>query len=107
MTTPAQPTDLASGDQLVAMLRTIGDRDAAAGQLDNRTIGRCLGWTAAQTAASLATAKDRLLIWGIRVGGNPGPCFEDIELTVQGRRFLVAAERAGTDRVERQDGLGA
>jgi hypothetical protein len=33
------------------------------------------------------------LIWGIRVGGNPGPCFEDIELTVQGRRFLADAER--------------
>jgi len=87
-----QPADPALGDQLVAMLRTIGDRDAAAGQLDNQTLGRYLGWTAAQTADSLAAAKARLLIWGIRVGGNPGPCFEDIELTVQGRRFLVAAE---------------
>ena len=53
MTTPAQPADPAPGDQLVAMLRTIGDRDAAAGQLDNQTLGRCLGWTAAQTAESL------------------------------------------------------
>ena len=64
----------------------------AADQLDSKTLGRCLGWTAAQTADSLAAAKARLLIWGIRVGGNPGPCFEDIELTVQGRRFLIASE---------------
>ena len=92
MTTRVVPADPGSGDQLVTMLRTIGDREAAAGQLDNETLGRCLGWTATQTAESLAAAKDRLLIWGIRVGGNPGPCFEDIELTVQGRRFLVEAE---------------
>ena len=37
-----QPADPALGDQLVAMLRTIGDRDAAAGQLDNQTLGRYL-----------------------------------------------------------------
>jgi hypothetical protein len=80
-----------SEDQLVAMLRSIDERDAAAGQLDSAALGRCLGWTAARTAASLAVAKRRLLIWGIRVGGSPAPCFEDIELTVQGRRLLRSA----------------
>jgi hypothetical protein len=78
-------------DHLVAMLRTIGDVEAA-GELDNATIGRSLGWTAAMTATSLEAAKGRLLIWGIRVGGTPGPRFEEIELTVQGRRFLTAAD---------------
>ena len=78
-------------DQLVAMLRTIGEREVSAGQLDSKVLGRCLGWTPAQTADSLVAAKASLLIWAIRVGGNPGPCFEDIELTVQGRRFLAAA----------------
>jgi hypothetical protein len=78
-------------DQLVAMLRSIDGRDATADQLDSATLGRCLGWTAARTAASLDAAKAQLLIWGIRVGGTPGPCFEEIELTVQGRRFLIAA----------------
>lgn len=82
----------ATDDHLVAMLRTIGDRDATAGQLDNAALGRCLGWTAARTAASLGAAKGRLLIWGIRVHGTPAPCFEDIELTVQGRRFLTAVD---------------
>ena len=79
---------LAADDQLLAMLRIIGDRDAAE-QLDNATLGRSLGWTAAKTAASLAAARSRLLIWGIRVGGAPGPCFEDIVLTVQGRRLVA------------------
>jgi hypothetical protein len=94
MTSPAASGDLASDDdELLAMLRTIGEREVSAEQLDSRSLGRSLGWTAAQTADSLAAAKARLLIWGIRVGGAPGPCFEDIELTVQGRRFLGAARR--------------
>jgi hypothetical protein len=90
MTRPASPAAPPTDDQLVAMLRTIGERTTE--QLDSQTLGRRLGWTAVQTADSLAAAKARLLIWGIRVGGNPGPVFEDIELTVQGRRFLTAAE---------------
>ena len=86
MTSAAPTTD----DQLVALLRTISERDAE--QLDSKLLGRCLGWTPGQTSDSLVAAKARLLIWGIRVGGNPGPLFEDIELTVQGRRFLTASE---------------
>jgi hypothetical protein len=80
-----------SDEFLVVMLRSIDEHDAAAEQLDSATLGRCLGWTAARTATSLEEAKARLLIWGIRVGGSPAPCFEDIELTVQGRRLLRAA----------------
>ena len=90
MTTPAPSAAPATDDQLVAMLRSIGEPDTE--QLDSRTLCRRLGWTAVQTADSLAAAKARLLIWAIRVGGNPGPLFEDIELTVQGRRFLTAAD---------------
>ena len=93
MTTPAPIADHhPADDQLVAMLRTIGEHDVAAEQLDSRSLGRTLGWTPAQTADSLVAAKARLLVWGIRVGGNPGPCFEDIELTVQGRRYLSVAD---------------
>ena len=85
------PVEPERDEQLVAMLRTIGEREVSAEQLDSKVLGRCLGWTPAQTSASLVAAKAGLLIWAIRVGGNPGPCFEDIELTVQGRRFLAAA----------------
>ena len=92
--TDQDPLDGArSEEHLVVMLRSIDERDAAAEQLDSAMLGRCLGWTAARTAASLEAAKARLLVWGIRVGGSPAPCFEDIELTVQGRRFLRAAAR--------------
>ena len=73
---------------LACMLRSIGEGAGSGDQLDSAALGRRLGWTPALTASSLEAAKGRLLIWGIRVGGNPAPCFEDIELTVQGRRFL-------------------
>jgi hypothetical protein len=93
MTAPASSAASTTEDDLLAMLRTIGERDTAAEQHDSKSLGRCLGWTPTQTADSLAAAKARLLIWGIRVGGNPAPVFEEIELTVQGRRFLVDARR--------------
>jgi hypothetical protein len=85
--------DSEADDQLVAMLRTIGDGDATGEQLDSAALARRLGWTAARMAAALGEAKGSLLIWGIRVGGVPAPCFEEIELTVQGRRRLAAADR--------------
>jgi hypothetical protein len=85
--------DSEADDQLVAMLRTIGDGNATAEQLDSATLARRLGWTAARMAAALGEAKGSLLIWGIRVGGTPAPFFEEIELTVQGRRLLTAADR--------------
>ena len=92
MTRPTPPmAGPPSDEQLVAMLRTIGDREVAGEQLDSTSLGRCLGWTSLQTSRSLVDAKARLLIWAIRVGSKPGPCFEEIELTVQGRRFLTAA----------------
>jgi hypothetical protein len=83
--------DSEADDQLM-VLRTIGDRDPAADPLDSATLARGLGWTAARTAEVLRTAKGCLLIWGIRVGGTPAPVFEEIELTVQGRRLLIAAD---------------
>jgi hypothetical protein len=40
-------------------------------------------------ASILEDAKERSLIWGQRSGDKPGPWFKELELTVQGRRFLV------------------
>ncbi len=77
-------------EELVEMLRSISRRDDASGQLDSASLGRCLGWTSTKTAASIDDAKGRLLVWAIRVSGSS---FEDIELTVQGRRFLRSAAR--------------
>jgi hypothetical protein len=76
-------------EELVELLRSISQRDDA-DQLDSASLGRCLGWTSSKTAASIDDAKGRLLVWAIRVGGSS---FEDIELTVQGRRLLRSAAR--------------
>ena len=90
--TAVVPTDeVVTDDQLVVMLRVIGDRDAAADQLDSAGLSQSLGWTATKTASLLGAARSRLLIWGIRVGGDPAPRYEDIVLTVQGRRLVAAA----------------
>ena len=89
---PTQDAAEAIADHdLLAMLQVISDQDVPTQSLDNTTVSRTLGWTDALTATSLGQAKARLLVWGIRVGGTPAPRFEDIELTVQGRRLLAAA----------------
>ena len=89
---PAQdPVEAMSDHDLLAMLQIIGGLGVRAESLDSTTVSRKLGWADARTAASLGEAKARLLVWGIRVGGTPAPRFEDIELTVQGRRLLAAA----------------
>ena len=89
---PAQdPVEAMSDHDLLAMLQIIGGLGVRAESLDSTTVSRKLGWADARTAASLGEAKARLLVWGIRVGGIPAPRFEDIELTVQGRRLLAAA----------------
>ena len=82
-----------SDDDLLAMLRMICDRGERSDPLDSTAVSRRLGWSDAVTASSLGEARARLLIWGIRVGGTPAPRFDDIELTVQGRRLLHAAGR--------------
>jgi hypothetical protein len=75
-------------DDLLAMLRVICDSDERSDPLDSIAVSRRLGWSDSFTASSLGEARARLLIWGMRVGGTPAPRFEDIELTVQGRRLL-------------------
>jgi hypothetical protein len=92
MTDQTSVEDSEADEQLVTMLRKIDDGGGTSDQLDSAALARRLGWTAATTAAALGVARGRLLIWGIRVGGSPGPCFEEIELTVQGRRLLAAAD---------------
>jgi hypothetical protein len=89
-----------SDEDLLAMLRVIGRERSDS--LDSSAVSRRLGWTDAMTASSLDEAKSRLLVWGIRVGGMPGPRFEDIELTVQGRRRITAADVDATSSVSRE-----
>jgi hypothetical protein len=85
-----RPIDM-TDDDLLTMLRAIDAGDTASGPLDSSGVARRLGWTAATTATSLSDAKASMLIWGIRVGGTS---YEDLELTVQGRRLLTASRAA-------------
>jgi hypothetical protein len=92
MTGSPSHDDPATAEHLLTMLRAVADPDPAGTLLDSAALAQRLGWTDAETAVSLDVAKGRLLIWGIRVGGVPAPCFEDIELTVQGRRLVTATD---------------
>jgi len=80
-----------SDDDLLALLRAVDDADDGAGTVSNDVVGRRLGWAALVVSERLTVAKDRLLVWGVRVGGKSGPCYDDLELTVQGRRMLRVA----------------
>ena len=83
-------------DDLLSMLRIVRDAGAASEPLDSQAVARRLGWAGERTAGVLADARASLLIWGVRVGGRPSPCYEDLELTVQGSRLLRDSETIGT-----------
>ena len=82
---------------LVALLGAIRDGDAADDPMDSDMLSARLGWSANDVALHLTSAKDRMLIWGSRSGGTPAPRFTDLELTVQGRRFMAAVEESRDD----------
>jgi hypothetical protein len=83
---------MSDDDALLALLRAVRDGDDADEPMNNDTLSTRLGWTASDVATRLTSARDRLLVWGSRVGGTPAPRFADLELTVQGRRLLAAAD---------------
>jgi len=77
-----------------ALLSAIGRGDDCGTPMSNQLLVDDLGWTPRDVAAMLHDAKAEMLIWGLRTGGNPQPNFEEIELTVQGKRFLRRAAEA-------------
>lgn len=80
--------------RLVELLDAIRAGDEADALMDNESLVERLGWSADDVASGLAAAKDRSLIWGTRTGGRPNQRFGELELTVQGRRFMAAQEAA-------------
>ncbi len=88
---------MSADDQLLALLGAIRDGDDADAPMDNDTLKARLGWTAGEVADHLAAARSSMLIWGARVGGTPAPRYADLELTVQGRRWMSAATRPAAD----------
>jgi hypothetical protein len=82
----AAPTD----PELASILEAVQDADRADALLDNQGIADVLGLSLDVVAERLQEAKQRSLVWGIRSGQQPAPWYTDLEVTVQGRRFLAA-----------------
>jgi hypothetical protein len=84
------PTDA----ELVAILIAVQDGDDRDSLLDNSALAEVCHLSLEIVAERLAVAKQRKLIWGRR-GSHPptAPWYTDLEITVQGRRFL-ATQRA-------------
>jgi hypothetical protein len=74
--------------ELVSLLRVVREADAAREPIDSKALASRLGWSDERTANLLAEARQALLVWGVRVGGQ----LADLELTVQGRRLLRDAD---------------
>lgn len=87
---------MADEQQLMALLRVVMAGDDANELANNAILAKKLGWDLEAVAACLQEAKDKSLLWGQRNGDKPAPWFNDLEITVQGRRFLRLADAAGT-----------
>ncbi len=84
----------------MALLRVVMAGDDANELANNAVLSKKLGWDLEAVAACLQEAKDKSLLWGQRNGDKPAPWFNDLEITVQGRRFLRLADAAGAGAVE-------
>lgn len=81
---------------MVQLLAVVADGDNADEPVDNRIIAKNLGWDLDAVAAYLHEAKERSLVWGHRTGDKPAPWFNELEITVQGRR-LIRTHVVGTN----------
>jgi hypothetical protein len=79
---------MSSDDELMVVLELIQGGEESGVLHNNGSLASALGWSPQAVADLLAGAKQRSLIWGMRGGAKPQPWFNDLELTVQGRRVL-------------------
>src|SRR5262245_58335876 len=79
------PTDA----EMVAILAAVQHGDDIDALLDNQSLAEACNLSLEMVAARLAVAKQHNLIWGSRSGQRPAPWYSELELTVQGRRFLA------------------
>jgi len=82
-------------DRLRELLSAVHRVDGRGVPVSNDLLATDLGWSSADVANTLRDAKADMLIWGLRTSGNPQPQFEDIELTVQGNRYLRSTPPSG------------
>jgi len=74
--------------ELTAMLHLVREADERGDPADNETLASAMDCDLSRVAALLGVAKQRSLIWGQGGPRKPGPWFSELELTVQGQRFL-------------------
>jgi hypothetical protein len=78
---------------LCRLLEAVRDGDFADTPVDNEMLAAALQLPLASVALVVQEAKARSFIWGIRSGRQPGPWYTDLEVTVQGQRFLASRPR--------------
>ena len=88
-------TEGSADERLAQVLAAIQAGDEANELADNTTLSKALRWSLEEVAACLAEAKERKFIWGARGGARPAPYYAELEVTVQGRRFLAAHSDLG------------
>lgn len=80
---------MCDGERMLELLAAIQAGDDQDRLMTNDLLVKRLRWAPAEVATCLDEAKQRMLLWGVRTGGTPKPYFEELELTVQGRRLLA------------------
>jgi hypothetical protein len=81
-------------EEMARLLHAVKDGDQAGAPVDNEILSTVLKVPLASIASCLQEAKERSFVWGVRSGRQPGPWYEELEVTVQGLRFLTAARAA-------------
>lgn len=86
---------MSTDTELARLLAAVQDGDAADALVDNAMLANILGWPLESVSACLDEAKTRSFIWGWRSGQRPAPWFTELEVTVQGKRFLATVTGSG------------
>lgn len=81
-------THMPSDAELALLLQAVQDGDDRDALVDNEMLAKALDWSLTLVAECLEEAKVRSMIWGMRSGQRPAPWYTDLEVTVQGKRFL-------------------
>jgi hypothetical protein len=79
---------MSDGGRMHDLLSALRRGDERGEIMSSDRLATHLGWSPAEVAATLREARAAMFVWGLRSGGAPQPHFDDIELTVQGNRYL-------------------
>jgi len=85
---------VASDTDLARLLQAVQDGDDRDAPVDNGVLAGVLVWSLDAVAECLGEAKTRSFIWGMRSGQRPAPWYTELEVTVQGKRFLADHQSA-------------